>query len=323
MGNKFIRILKGAACTVLSIILSVLGFSFLMIIPMAFIENIDIVGTVVIEILLAVLIFAAGLLLKKLSHTAVKVSGVIIVVLIAMTLMGYLIPLVSEAKGIVPIVILATVVGIALIVAGVKTKKKLFTVFSAIALMVFYIAAVGAANEFPWAIRKIQGSDFVEMWLVLFMGMMIAALIAVAITCVTCADGNIYKAKEKVYSDSDLMILRGFDRYKRVGYYILKAVIHKIIRYEENDEGAFISINPEVDENERREYCQANPQVKKILQEIADENLKTEVESVDGISTSFKKLNYGKKEENLYTSTFPKGVRVADIVREVDTNPQI
>ena len=256
------KVLKGIACTLLSIVLIGL-VGLLIIFPFAMMDSGEswkeaLIGAAVIAGLAA----GIGVLLWKLSRTAILVCGIILAFCVTIGLPIGLFG--SESVG--GTTLFVTIVGVVLIVLGVINKKKLRVVFSAIGLVLSYVAAYCAVNEIPWALRKIRGEDFLGQWMLLFVILMLVSLALTWLFWLNETHKRLDEAKDKLYFDGDLMILREFDRYRKIGYYLLKARLHGILQYEyQVEQGGVVRFNPDFTEEEKRAYCEVNPQVKRIL----------------------------------------------------------
>lgn len=136
-------------------------------------------------------------------------------------------------------------------------------------------AILGAANDFPGFIRQIPGAKFVGGWAGWSLLAIGAALLLELVICSVCASNMANKAKKLVFSDSDLMIIQDFDRFKLAGYYLLKAKLHNVITYSSavSDDGTpskdvLVEINPNASEEDVIRYCENNPQVRRIVEFI-------------------------------------------------------
>jgi len=164
------------------------------------------------------------------------------------------------------VTILVMIAAIILIVRGAMKRKKMMVVFSAIGLVLSFIAEYCAVNEIPWALRKIRGEDFLGQWMLLFLILMAVSIAVTLILALMEMVVCLAAAKSKAYNGEDLMILRKSDRYQRVGYYLLKGRLDGILQYKyTKKKGGRVEINPNWTEEARRTYCEENPQIEQIM----------------------------------------------------------
>ena len=166
---------------------------------------------------------------------------------------------------------------IGIYIYGVIIEEKLFTVGAYFLDIVLWLICLGVMNDFPYFIRKIPGEEVTRIIVIYVVIVFPALLLFIRISSSVYLRSRVKKVKTKKYSDSDLMLLQGGDRYKMTGYYLLKAKLHRIINYTEikNEEmqiSAYsVDVNRELPANVLEEYCEANPQVKKIVHYIAEQ----------------------------------------------------
>ncbi len=139
----------------------------------------------------------------------------------------------------------------------------------------FGLIYLGVLFDFPQFLRKIPGQDFMRGILFYIAGVTLLTFLAHTVGLRRFAEHKAKEAGEKIYSDSDLLILQGADRFQLVGYYLCKARLHNIIRYrmypgpeEDDDSTVLLDINPDVDPATREQYCKDNPQVARIVEFI-------------------------------------------------------
>lgn len=154
---------------------------------------------------------------------------------------------------------------------GIWKKKSGLIGKGVIALVVLLAMTIGAMNDFPEVIRQIQGEDFVNVW----MGILVAALVIGVFVSIrrpiSFGVSLTEEIKTKSWSDSDIMWLSGFDRYRRMGYYLLKAKLHNVLvfRAEEGEQNyTYVEINRSLGEPQLASYCEKNPLVKQIVEYI-------------------------------------------------------
>ena len=189
---------------------------------------------------------------------------------------------------------------LAMYIFGVIRENKLLTVGAYFFTIILGLLCLGVVKDFPYFIRKIPGEEVTRIIVIYVIIVFPAILLFVRVGISIYLRCKVKNAKKEIYSDSDLMLLQGGDRYKMTGYYLLKARLHRIINYKEikNEEmqvsSYSVDLNPELSGNVLEEYCEVNPQVKKIVHYI----------------TTQKEAG----EEN---------VRVADIIYQVKPTPEI
>ena len=180
----------------------------------------------------------------------------------------------SGAIGLAVVITLCTIFAIFLCV---KIEYKRGVKVSAGILVIDAIVAFFATHNIPEFIRAIKGPDFLGIWAIFSLIIIGTALITGSIISLIIAKRNLEEAKNKIYADGDLMILSGFNRFRLMGYYLLKARLHGIVKEKENnpdDESgesspiAKMIINPDISEEEQEKYFNENPQVKKIAEYI-------------------------------------------------------
>lgn len=154
---------------------------------------------------------------------------------------------------------------------GIWKKKSGLIGKGVIALVVLLAMTIGAMNDFPEVIRQIQGEDFVGIWI----GILVAALVIGVFVSIrrpiSFGISLTEEIKTKPWSDSDIMWLSGFDNYRLVGYYLLKAKLHKILvfRVAEGEQNyTYVEINRALGEQQLALYCEKNPLVKQIVEYI-------------------------------------------------------
>ena len=113
------------------------------------------------------------------------------------------------------------------------------------------IAVVLGAMNIPEFIRRIPGSEFIGIWVV--WAILISTLSLVCQAVLVSSRGT--KARSKllgsVYSDMDLMILKKADRYRIIGYGLLKAKLHNVVVFTHVEAGentaakTLVSVNPQ------------------------------------------------------------------------------
>lgn len=193
--------------------------------------------------------------------------------LIAMVLSGMFFGMETEnePKMLAFVFIFMAPIFVALI--GIWKKKPGLIRKGSLALVVLLAMTFGAINDFPEVIRAIQGEDFVGIWMViLVVALIIGTMISVRRPFAALAP-LAEEAKTKQWSDSDIMWLFGSNRYKRIGYYLLKAKLHKILVFrviEEEQTYTRVEINPALGERELTSYCDRNPLVKQIVAYIKE-----------------------------------------------------
>lgn len=192
-------------------------------------------------------------------------------------------------------------------VFGIVKKKKKVIIITIIVVSIYSLMLIGVVNDEPYFIRKIQGEDFISVWAIYALIVLVIAFITEVIYTIAYSKGKCKIAKEKIYADSDLMLLQNFDRYKLIGYYLLKAKLHNIIKYsitessEESDSMVIVDINPDIGDEKLKKYCAENPQVNKIVDFIKSQKATVE--------------DSGETEKHT--------VRVADVIYNVIPNPEI
>jgi len=166
----------------------------------------------------------------------------------------------------------ANMISIAVCIAGVVTEQKLYIWIAYIGNTILGFMCMGVVKDKPSFIYKIPGETFI--------GIMIAWAVLVLPVVLRFADGkvkrylkkNVGLAKQETYSDSEIMLLKKFDRYMATGYYLLKAKLHGIIEYKETvtEETSVrtygVELNPNLSEEKRKEYCKTMPQIANIVE---------------------------------------------------------
>lgn len=172
---------------------------------------------------------------------------------------------------------------IALVCWGIAKRDKKLIVLPVIAAAVFGMILVGAVNDVPYFIRRIQGEEFMGIWYKYCAVLWLVIIVCGRSVLSIYAKGLAKKASLKKYSDSDLMLLREFDRYQLVGYYLLKARLHNVIQYikaEDGESANQIGLDDKMTDSERNVYCGENPQVGKIVAFITRHETATGVSAV-------------------------------------------
>ena len=153
-------------------------------------------------------------------------------------------------------------------------NKKPLWISTLAADVVVTLIYVGVINNAPEFIRSIKGEDFIGIWLGYSLVVSIIGALIVTIVVSSFCKAKSKEANAKIYSDGDLMLIQGFDRYKRVGYYLLKAKLHNVIKYTETAPNGEVNgtiavdINRNIPESELNKYCEQNPNVGKIVEYI-------------------------------------------------------
>lgn len=177
----------------------------------------------------------------------------------------------NEPKMLAFVFIFMAPIFVALI--GIWKKKPGLLRKGGLTFALFLAMTFGAINDFPEVIRAIQGEDFIGIWMViLVVALIIGTMISVRRPFAALAP-LAEEAKTKQWSDSDIMWLFGLNRYKRIGYYLLKAKLHKILVFrviEEEQTYTRVEINPALGERELTSYCDRNPLVKQIVAYIKE-----------------------------------------------------
>ncbi len=186
------------------------------------------------------------------------------------------------------------------IVSG-KESVRVYSVLAA-AVVVLIAAVISAANDFPLFIRRIPGKDFIGIWVGCSLLAIAAAIIAELIVC-SWVSSKAAKSLGMTYSDSDLMLLQGFDRFRMSGYYLLKAKLHGIIKYYyiKKEDGTLtkdvlVKANSDKPQEEIDEYCRSNPQVRRIVDYIVRN------EAIDGSRTTVQDVVYNVRPDPVIQS---------------------
>lgn len=136
-------------------------------------------------------------------------------------------------------------------------------------LAVYFAVYCCAACNVPQSLKSIKASEFISWWSGNALTLELVMLAIVAVYTVIYGVTQCRKAREELFTDSDLMLMQSFDRYRVVGYYLLKAKMQGVLEFsvQETEDGNRIhtvkaaDISPE----ERAAYCAREPQVAKIL----------------------------------------------------------
>ncbi|MBE5759364.1 MAG: zinc ribbon domain-containing protein [Clostridiales bacterium] len=183
--------------------------------------------------------------------------------------------------GIILQAIVMAVYFIALYRQLLENKKRVI-----ITAIFYYIMWFLAKNNIPEFIRAIPGKDFVGIWLKYLIVLYITAFFVQLIVVKSFAAKYGKNLVDLQYTDSDLMILRGFNRYRMTGYYLTKAKLDRIVRFtqikedEETAEKTVVSINPNLSQEDRENYCSRNPQTQKIIAFLQHKEAKEEETTV-------------------------------------------
>ncbi|MBP3414904.1 MAG: hypothetical protein J6L81_06895, partial [Clostridia bacterium] len=163
---------------------------------------------------------------------------------------------------------------LAALIYGIVKKQKSMIAFSLCVPLLAGAAMFGAVNDFPRFIRRIQGEDFIGI-LFAFMGIVFALYFVIElIVCGISAKKQAKRAVGLEYCDGDLMLLQSFDRYRLIGYYLLKGRVHNVIKHTLTEPGAdmgkmiFLNVNPDMDYEKIWAYREKHPQVSRIIDYI-------------------------------------------------------
>ena len=118
----------------------------------------------------------------------------------------------AEISGLTFIVISLS---IGVFIFGIVKKKIKAIIIPAIIVVVYGLMLYGVANDEPYFIRKIQGEDFIGIWAIYALIIITIASIIEVIYTITYSKIKGKIAKEKIYDDSDLMLLQEFDRDRK------------------------------------------------------------------------------------------------------------
>ena len=192
---------------------------------------------------------------------------------IAMALSGMFFGMESEnePKMLAFVFIFMAPIFVALI--GIWKKKPGLLRKGGLTFALFLAMTFGAINDFPEVIRAIQGEDFIGIWFIILVAALILGMLVSVRRPVAFFRPLAEEAKGMQWSDSDIMWLSGFDRYRRTGYYLLKARLHKILvlRVVEAEQTyTCVEINPAFGEAELTSYCAKNPLVGRIVEYIKE-----------------------------------------------------
>ena len=154
-------------------------------------------------------------------------------------------------------------------------KNRSMIILSLCLLGAYGLIYLGVLFDIPRFLRKIPGEDFMRIICFYIIIVALATYAALSVGLRYLAARKAKEAGEKIYSDSDLLILQGVDRFQLMGYYLCKARLHNIIRYriypgmeEDDDSNVLLDVNPDVDPDTRAQYCKENPQVARIVEFI-------------------------------------------------------
>lgn len=188
-----------------------------------------------------------------------------------------------------------------LIITGIVERIKKLYITTLIFGAVYGLMWMGVLFDEPYFIRKIQGENFISIWLAFATFVLIIAFVTELALVISRAGAGVPQAKDKLFSDSDLMLMQEFDRFQLAGYYLLKAKLHNIIKYEFEKSDEASEAIPSIELNEgfpkpyRDMYCKENPQVGKIVSYI----------------------------ENTKENDTDAQIRIADLIYSINPQPEI
>ena len=162
---------------------------------------------------------------------------------------------------------------------AVKKASKLYTpliapgVFFGFGVVAFVLTFILAYHDIPEFIRKIPGEDFLGIVFLVDCLTVLFGWICLVISEKIFIRNLLKKTKDMKFYDSDWM--RGFQKYDKVGYYVLKGILHRILQVEttiiDGKKEYYLQKNQQISDEELQQYCKKNPNVKRIIHFFNDE----------------------------------------------------